>query len=248
MVPVTAIHRHLHPLLLPCRPPTPDPRDLQMDPLLSYLVHHTAPPQPPPILPSPSHRHPPHITPSPPYLHSPYLTSPSSPALLLPFSLTSPSRLPSSPYPRVYEIGPVFRAEDSNTNRHLCEFTGLDFEMTIIEHYYEAMGVSHRPSHRGSVTLCVCICLRVCVSVCVCLWVCVRHCVCLWVGWFVFLPGCLLICMFICLFLSVLPPVISSFVRLSALSVMHVDVLTPHRPSALFPSYPPILLSSYLMR
>lgn len=42
---------------------------------------------------------------------------------------------------RVYEIGPVFRAEDSNTNRHLCEFTGLDFEMTIIEHYYEAMVV-----------------------------------------------------------------------------------------------------------
>eukprot|EP00596_Hydrurales_sp_CCMP1899_P000733 CAMPEP_0119036526 /NCGR_PEP_ID=MMETSP1177-20130426/4296_1 /TAXON_ID=2985 /ORGANISM="Ochromonas sp, Strain CCMP1899" /LENGTH=539 /DNA_ID=CAMNT_0006996535 /DNA_START=97 /DNA_END=1713 /DNA_ORIENTATION=- len=42
---------------------------------------------------------------------------------------------------RVYEIGPIFRAEDSNTNRHLCEFTGLDFEMTIIEHYYEAMVV-----------------------------------------------------------------------------------------------------------
>lgn len=25
---------------------------------------------------------------------------------------------------RVFEIGPVFRAEDSNTHRHLCEFTG----------------------------------------------------------------------------------------------------------------------------
>ena len=49
-------------------------------------------------------------------------------------------------YPRVFEIGPVFRAEDSNTNRHLCEFTGLDFEMAIIEHYYEAMGVSPPPS------------------------------------------------------------------------------------------------------
>ena len=47
-------------------------------------------------------------------------------------------------YPRVFEIGPVFRAEDSNTNRHLCEFTGLDFEMAIIEHYYEAMGVSEQ--------------------------------------------------------------------------------------------------------
>ncbi len=32
---------------------------------------------------------------------------------------------------RVYEIGPVFRAEHSNTNRHLTEFTGLDMEMTI---------------------------------------------------------------------------------------------------------------------
>jgi aspartyl-tRNA synthetase len=32
---------------------------------------------------------------------------------------------------RVFEIGPVFRAEDSNTNRHLCEFTGLDTEMTF---------------------------------------------------------------------------------------------------------------------
>ena len=42
---------------------------------------------------------------------------------------------------RVYEIGPVFRAEDSNTNRHLCEFTGLDFEMAIKEHYYEALGL-----------------------------------------------------------------------------------------------------------
>lgn len=32
---------------------------------------------------------------------------------------------------RVFEIGPVFRAENSNTHRHLCEFTGLDFEMAI---------------------------------------------------------------------------------------------------------------------
>ena len=40
---------------------------------------------------------------------------------------------------RVFEIGPVFRAEDSNTNRHLCEFTGLDIEMTINEHYFEVL-------------------------------------------------------------------------------------------------------------
>ncbi|KAJ9092749.1 hypothetical protein QFC19_008601 [Naganishia cerealis] len=42
---------------------------------------------------------------------------------------------------RVYEIGPVFRAEDSNTHRHLCEFTGLDLEMAIEEHYHEVLDV-----------------------------------------------------------------------------------------------------------
>jgi aspartyl/asparaginyl-tRNA synthetase len=40
---------------------------------------------------------------------------------------------------RVFEIGPVFRAENSNTNRHLCEFTGLDMEMVIKEHYFEVL-------------------------------------------------------------------------------------------------------------
>jgi len=44
-------------------------------------------------------------------------------------------------FDRVFEIGPVFRAENSNTHRHLCEFTGLDFEMAIHEHYYEALEV-----------------------------------------------------------------------------------------------------------
>ena len=39
----------------------------------------------------------------------------------------------------VFEVGPVFRAEDSNTHRHLCEFTGLDVEMVIAEHYYEVL-------------------------------------------------------------------------------------------------------------
>ncbi|KAJ7110159.1 hypothetical protein C8R44DRAFT_833660 [Mycena epipterygia] len=42
-------------------------------------------------------------------------------------------------FERVYEIGPVFRAEDSNTHRHLTEFMGLDLEMTIEEHYHEVM-------------------------------------------------------------------------------------------------------------
>ncbi|CAF9940552.1 hypothetical protein IMSHALPRED_002073 [Imshaugia aleurites] len=40
---------------------------------------------------------------------------------------------------RVFSIGPVFRAENSNTKRHLTEFTGLDFEMTIRHHYHEVL-------------------------------------------------------------------------------------------------------------
>ncbi len=34
---------------------------------------------------------------------------------------------------RVYEIGPIFRAEKSHTTRHLTEFTGIDFEMGFIK-------------------------------------------------------------------------------------------------------------------
>ncbi|PHJ25196.1 aspartate-trna ligase [Cystoisospora suis] len=44
-------------------------------------------------------------------------------------------------FDRVFEIGPVFRAENSNTHRHLCEFTGLDLEMTFKEHYSEVLDV-----------------------------------------------------------------------------------------------------------
>jgi len=45
---------------------------------------------------------------------------------------------------RVFEIGPVFRAENSNTRRHLCEFTGLDLEMAIFEHYNEVLVILHK--------------------------------------------------------------------------------------------------------
>lgn len=37
----------------------------------------------------------------------------------------------NSDFNRVFEIGPVFRAENSFSNRHLCEFTGLDLEMAL---------------------------------------------------------------------------------------------------------------------
>ncbi|KAJ3760437.1 hypothetical protein EV360DRAFT_39796 [Lentinula raphanica] len=39
----------------------------------------------------------------------------------------------------VFEVGPVFRAENSNTKRHLTEYTGLDLEMGIEREYHEVM-------------------------------------------------------------------------------------------------------------
>mmetsp|Transcript_20506 Transcript_20506/g.31601 ORF Transcript_20506/g.31601 Transcript_20506/m.31601 type:complete len:608 (-) Transcript_20506:1979-3802(-) len=44
-----------------------------------------------------------------------------------------------SGFERVFETGPVFRAENSQTRRHLCEFTGFDLEMVIHEHYDEIL-------------------------------------------------------------------------------------------------------------
>jgi len=46
-----------------------------------------------------------------------------------------------SGFERVFTTGPVFRAENSNTRRHLCEFTGFDLEMAIHEHYDEVLDV-----------------------------------------------------------------------------------------------------------
>ena len=42
---------------------------------------------------------------------------------------------------RVFEVGPVFRAENSNTNRHLCEFVGMDLECAFTEHYHEVLEI-----------------------------------------------------------------------------------------------------------
>lgn len=39
------------------------------------------------------------------------------------------------------QIGPVFRAENSNTKRHLAEYTGLDIEMAIQKDYHEVIRV-----------------------------------------------------------------------------------------------------------
>ncbi len=46
-------------------------------------------------------------------------------------------------FDRVFEVAPVFRAENANTNRHLCEFNGLDMEMTIKIHFFEILDVIH---------------------------------------------------------------------------------------------------------
>lgn len=42
---------------------------------------------------------------------------------------------------KVFTIGGVFRAEDSNTHRHLAEFVGLDLEMAFQHHYHEALNL-----------------------------------------------------------------------------------------------------------
>lgn len=44
-------------------------------------------------------------------------------------------------YERVFEVGPVFRAEKHATARHLNEYTGLDLEMGYIQSFYDVMEV-----------------------------------------------------------------------------------------------------------
>lgn len=44
-------------------------------------------------------------------------------------------------FDRVYTVGSVFRAEDSNTHRHLTEFIGLDIEVAIKYHYHEVLDI-----------------------------------------------------------------------------------------------------------
>jgi len=44
-------------------------------------------------------------------------------------------------FERVYEVGPVFRAEPHDTTRHLAEYTSLDAEMGFIEDHRDVMRV-----------------------------------------------------------------------------------------------------------
>ena len=45
----------------------------------------------------------------------------------------------SSGFDRIFEVGPVFRAENSNTNRHTTEFTGFDLEFSFINSVEDVM-------------------------------------------------------------------------------------------------------------
>jgi len=52
-----------------------------------------------------------------------------------------------SDFERVFEVGPVFRAETAFTARHLTEFVGLDIEMQIHDHYHEVLDVMDNMFH-----------------------------------------------------------------------------------------------------
>ncbi|MCA1954689.1 MAG: aspartate--tRNA(Asn) ligase [Anaerolinea sp.] len=47
-------------------------------------------------------------------------------------------------FDRVFEIGPVFRADPSFTSRHMTEFTGVDMEMSWIESHEDVMAFQER--------------------------------------------------------------------------------------------------------
>jgi aspartyl-tRNA synthetase len=44
-------------------------------------------------------------------------------------------------FEKVFEIGPVFRAEPHHTTRHVCEYTSIDLEMSFINSYEDVMAV-----------------------------------------------------------------------------------------------------------
>jgi len=53
----------------------------------------------------------------------------------------------SAGFERVFECGPVFRAEKSYTNRHATEFTGFDIEMSYIDSYHDVMQMQEKMLH-----------------------------------------------------------------------------------------------------
>lgn len=47
-------------------------------------------------------------------------------------------------FERVFEIGPIFRADPSFTSRHMTEFTGIDMEMSWIDSHEDVMAFMER--------------------------------------------------------------------------------------------------------
>lgn len=47
----------------------------------------------------------------------------------------------ASGFERIFEVGPVFRAEKSFTNKHATEFTGFDLEMSYITSFRDVMAI-----------------------------------------------------------------------------------------------------------
>jgi aspartyl-tRNA synthetase len=52
-------------------------------------------------------------------------------------------------FERVFEVGPVFRAEPSFTSRHATEFTGYDAEISFIDSHYDVMEEEERMINYG---------------------------------------------------------------------------------------------------
>lgn len=50
----------------------------------------------------------------------------------------------ASGFERIFEIGPVFRADPSFTSRHMTEFTGVDMEMSWIDSHEDVMAMMER--------------------------------------------------------------------------------------------------------
>jgi nondiscriminating aspartyl-tRNA synthetase len=55
---------------------------------------------------------------------------------------------------RVYEVGPVFRAEPHDTGRHLAQFTSLDAELGFVRDHHDVMAVL-REAVAGMLAECV---------------------------------------------------------------------------------------------
>ena len=57
-------------------------------------------------------------------------------------------------FERVFEVGPVFRAEPHDTVRHLAQYTSLDVELGFIESHRDVMAVLRDTLARMLAALC----------------------------------------------------------------------------------------------